>query len=112
MARLRWIAVGAAAATGVLVVAPSAYQRLRTAIGPSQQPELEPGDEAGPAAGEPPAASAAPPPAAAFATWDPPPAATAPPVSDDDTAELRLRIDETRDRIRRRVQESPADEPA
>ena len=111
MARLRWIAVGAAAATGVLVVAPSAYQRLRTAIGPSQQPELAPGDEAGTSAGEPPAASAAPP-AAAFATWDPPAASTAPPVSDDDTAELRLRIDETRDRIRRRVQESPADEPA
>jgi hypothetical protein len=101
MARLRWIAVGAAAATGVLVVAPSAYQRLRTAIGPSQQP-----------ASAEPSAAATPPPAAAFATWDPPPAATAPPVSDDDTAELRLRIDETRDRLRRRVQESPADEPA
>lgn len=109
MARLRWIVVGAAAATGVLVVAPSAYQRLRTAIGPSGQPELPAADEAAPAATEP---AAAPPPAAAFATYDPPPAATAPPVSDDDTAELRLRIDETRDRIRRRVQESPADEPA
>ena len=110
MARLRWIVVGAAAATGVLVVAPSAYQRLRTALGPSQQPELPPADDAPQATAEPPAASA--PPAAAFATYDPPPAATAPPVSDDDTAELRLRIDETRDRIRRRVQESPADEPA
>jgi hypothetical protein len=111
MARLRWIVVGAAAATGVLVVAPSAYQRLRTAIGPSQQPELPAADEAAQAAtaAEP---ASTPPPAAAFATYDPPPAATAPPVSDDDTAELRLRIDETRDRIRRRVQESPTDEPA
>jgi hypothetical protein len=110
MVRLRWFAVGAAAAAGVLVAAPSAYQRLRGALGPSSQPALPAGEAEPPAsAPEPPAATA---PAAAFASYDPQPAATAPPVPDDDTAELRLRIDETRDRIRRRVQDAPADEPA
>ena len=47
------------------------------------------------------APTAAPPPAAAFAAIDPPP----PKPPDEDTAELRLRIDETRDRIRRRAED-------
>jgi hypothetical protein len=42
-------------------------------------------------------------PAAAFATYDPP--EPEPRVADEDTAELRLRIDETRDRIRRRAKD-------
>lgn len=108
MARLRWFAVGAAAAAGALVAAPSAYQRLRAALAPASQPVLTAG-EPGPATD--PQAERPVPPAAAFATYDPPPAASAP-RPDDDTAELRLRIDETRDRIRRRVQDAPEDEPA
>ena len=85
-----------------------AYQRLRAALAPASQPVLTAG-EPGPATD--PQAERPVPPAAAFATYDPPPAASAP-RPDDDTAELRLRIDETRDRIRRRVQDAPEDEPA
>ena len=106
MGRARWFIVGVAATAGALVAAPGAYQRLRGLVAAGDPPLLEPGPAPEPAYQPPPS------PAAAFATYDPPPAATAPPVSDDDTAELRLRIDETRDRIRRRVQESPTDEPA
>jgi len=55
---------------------------------------------------EPPAAVVPTPPrpATAFASYD------AVPPADDDTQELRLRIDETRDRIRRRAQEQDAAE--
>lgn len=99
MGRMRWFMVGAAAAAGALVATPSAYQRLRALVAPVERPMLPPGEQQPPT---PPAEPAATPPAAAFATYD------APPPADDDTAELRLRIDETRDRIRRRAQDTPA----
>jgi hypothetical protein len=92
VARMRWFMAGAAAAAGALVATPSAYPRLRALVAPVERPMLPPGDEQ----------AHTPPPAAAFATYD------APPPADDDTAELRLRIDETRDRIRRRAQDAPA----
>lgn len=95
--------VGAAAAAGALVATPSAYHRLRALVATVERPMLPPGDAQ---PHTPPAEAAAPPsPAAAFATYDAPPA-------DDDTAELRLRIDETRDRIRRRAQDTPAADEA
>jgi hypothetical protein len=93
---MRWFMAGAAAAAGALVATPSAYQRLRALVAPVERPMLPPGDER----------AHTPPPAAAFATYD------APPPADDDTAELRLRIDETRDRIRRRAQDTPAADEA
>jgi hypothetical protein len=101
--RMRWFMVGAAAAAGALVATPSAYQRLRTLVVPVERPMLPAGEQQTPA---PPAEPAATAPAAAFATHD------APPPLDDDTAELRLRIDETRDRIRRRAQDTPAADEA
>ena len=97
MGRARWFIVGAAATAGALVAAPGAYQRLRGLV----------------AAGEPRCSSRGrprsrptsrrPAPAAAFATYDPPEPESS--VADEDTAELRLRIDETRDRIRRRAKD-------
>ena len=97
MGRARWFIVGAAATAGVLVAAPGAYQRLRGLVAAGDPPLLEPGPAPEPAYDPPPA------PAAAFATYDPPdPEAL---VADEDTAELRLRIDETRDRIRRRAKD-------
>jgi hypothetical protein len=102
--RMRWFMVGAAAAAGALVATPSAYHRLRALVATVERPMLPPGDEQ---THTPPAEAAAPSsPAAAFATYD------APVPADDDTAELRLRIDETRDRIRRRAQDTPAAEEA
>jgi len=93
--RARWFIVGAAATAGVLVAAPGAYQRLRGLVAAGDPPLLEPGPAPEPAYD--------PPPAAAFATYEPPdPEAF---VADEDTAELRLRIDETRDRIRRRAKD-------
>ena len=83
---------GAGVAAGALVAAPGAYQRLRTLVQPIERPALPM-----PAEQPPPAAAQPPPPAAAFATYEPPT------VDDEETAELRLRIDETRDRIRRRA---------
>ena len=95
MGRARWFIVGAAATAGGLVAAPGAYQRLRGLVAAGDPPLLEPGPASEPAYQPPPA------PAAAFATYDPP--EPEPTVADEDTAELRLRIDETRDRIRRRA---------
>ena len=94
--RARWFIVGAAATAGALAAAPGAYQRLRGLVAPGEPPLLEPAPAPEPAHQLPPA------PAAAFATYDPP--EPAPSVADEDTAQLRLRIDETRDRIRRRAQ--------
>lgn len=91
MGRARWFIVGAAATAGVLVAAPSAYQRLRGLVSADDPALLDPGPAPEPA------------PAAAFATYDPP--EPEPMVADEDTAELRLRIDETRDRIRRRAKD-------
>ncbi len=97
MGRARWFIVGAAATAGALVAAPSAYQRLRGLVAAGEPQLLEPGPGPEPAYQPPPA------PAAAFATYDPP--EPEPLVADEDTAELRLRIDETRDRIRRRAKD-------
>ena len=97
MGRARWFIVGAAATAGALVAAPGAYQRLRGLVAASEPQMLEPGPAPKPAYQPPPA------PAAAFATYDPP--EPEPSVADEDTAELRLRIDETRDRIRRRAKD-------
>lgn len=91
MGRARWFIVGAAATAGVLVAAPGAYQRLRGLVAADDPALLDPGPAPEPA------------PAAAFATYDPP--EPEPMVADEDTAELRLRIDETRDRIRRRAKD-------
>jgi hypothetical protein len=91
--RARWFIVGAAATAGALVATPGAYQRLRGLVAGGEPPLLESGPAPEPAHQPPP------PPAAAFATYDSP----EPSVADEDTAELRLRIDETRDRIRRRA---------
>jgi hypothetical protein len=79
----------------VLVAAPGAYQRLRGLVAADDPPLLEPGPTPEPAY--------APPPAAAIATYDSPEPESL--VADEDTAELRLRIDETRDRIRRRAKD-------
>jgi hypothetical protein len=85
---------GAGAAAGALVAAPGAYQRLRTLVQPIDRPALPmPAEQPPPGA----APVTSPPPATAFATYEPPA------VDDEETAELRLRIDETRDRIRRRA---------
>ena len=97
MGRARWFIVGAAATVGALVAAPSAYQRLRGLVAADEPQLLEPGPAPEPAYQPPPA------PAAAFATYDPPEPESS--VADEDTAELRLRIDETRDRIRRRAKD-------
>ena len=79
------------------MAAPGAYQRLRGLVAAGDPPLIEPGPAPQPAYQPPP------PPAAAFATYDPP--ESEPSVADEDTAELRLRIDETRDRIRRRAKD-------
>ena len=97
MGRARWFIVGVAATAGALVAAPGAYKRLRGLVAAGDPPLIEPGPAPQPAYQPPP------PPAAAFATYDPP--ESEPSVADEHTAELRLRIDETRDRIRRRAKD-------
>jgi hypothetical protein len=91
--RMRWFIAGAAATAGALVAA----GQVRRLLGSWEEPELEAWDER---AAE--SSPAEPSPATAFASYD-----TVPPA-DDDTQELRLRIDETRDRIRRRTQDPKA----
>jgi hypothetical protein len=100
VARTGWFLAGAATAAGVLVAAPNAYNRLRAAVDspgremppPADQEHTGPDDFA---------------PAAAFAGYDRPAEAG---ELDEDTAELRLRIDETRQRIRRRAEGDAAAE--
>jgi hypothetical protein len=94
--RMRWFIVGAAAAAGAFVAA----GQVRRLLGAGDDAGFEEWDE-------PPAANSTPDPApaTAFASYD-----TVPPA-DDDTQELRLRIDETRDRIRRRTQDAGVSEP-
>lgn len=85
---------GAVSAAAALVAAPHSYSRLRALVGtsgetmtpPSDQTATDPTDFA---------------PAAAFAGYDPVESDNV----DEDTAELRLRIDETRQRIRRRAED-------
>jgi hypothetical protein len=91
--RMRWFIVGAAATAGAFIAA----DRMRRRLAADDELDLEQWDE--PAA---PVVPSPPRPATAFASYD-----TVPPA-DDDTQELRLRIDETRDRIRRRTQEQDA----
>src|SRR5262245_47329068 len=105
MARLRWFIAGAAAATGALVAAPSAYNKLRGLVDhdalPAPADPLELTETV--AAAEPsngaatPTATAPPAPAAAFATYD------------RDAEELREKIENTRGRIREKAA-APADE--
>jgi hypothetical protein len=93
---MRWFIAGAATAAGALVAA----GQVRRLLGAGDDGGFEEWDE-------PPAAHSTPEPApaTAFASYD-----TVPPA-DDDTQELRLRIDETRDRIRRRNQDAGVGEP-
>jgi hypothetical protein len=99
VARIGWFLAGAATAAAALVAAPQGYSRLRGLVGASGETMHSPSDEAlGDFA-----------PAAAFAGYDAPAEAGR---SDDDTAELRLRIDETRERIRRRTEDGAATDEA
>jgi len=102
VARIGWFLAGVVTAAAALVAAPDAYDRLRALVETSSDATGEPGDEtyAGPGDF---------PPAAAFAGYDAP--ADADQV-DEDTAELRLRIDETRQRVRRRAEDGGASEDA
>ncbi|MDX6535599.1 MAG: hypothetical protein QOF68_3343 [Gaiellales bacterium] len=107
MARFRWFIAGAAAATGALVTAPGAYQRLRESLMPGLPKQLPPGEwpERGGSEAATPAA-AEPAPTAVTAERETPrePVTTATAaVEDDDSRELRLRIEETRARIQRRA---------
>ena len=105
MARLRWFIAGAAAATGALVAAPSAYEKLRGVVDRGALPEPAPipeltetvaaAEESGNGAATAAPAPAAP--AAAFATYD------------RDAEELRGKIESTRGRIRQKAA-PPADE--
>jgi hypothetical protein len=86
-----------------LVAAPRGYDRLRNLVETS-------GDSMSPASDETDAGAADVAPATAFAAYDAPAEAG---QVDEDTAELRLRIDETRQRIRRRAEDVvPADDDA
>jgi hypothetical protein len=100
VARIGWFLAGAATAAAALVAAPDSYNRLRALVdtsggamgAPSDEAHTSPDDFA---------------PATAFAGYDAPVEAGR---SDEDTAELRLRIDETRQRIRRRAEDGAAGE--
>jgi hypothetical protein len=99
VARIGWFLAGAATAAAALVAAPQGYSRLRGLVDGSGETMHSPSGEAlGDFA-----------PAAAFAGYDAPAEAGR---SDDDTAELRLRIDETRERIRRRTEDGAATDEA
>jgi hypothetical protein len=102
--RLRWFMVGAAATAGALVAAPTAYNRLRGLVETSAPPMLPPASDWQPPAPPPHAEPATTRPAAAFAGYEAPAAEP----NAEETAELRLRIDETRDRIRKRAQDGLA----
>ena len=107
MSRIRWFLAGAAVTAGALAAAPGAYQRLRSVVGPVTSPllpsgfedddfaETDDGSVFDPIADDPgPFVSGAP---------------GADPVTDD-TAELRMRIDETRARIHERAQSARDEE--
>ncbi len=99
MARIAWFLAGAASAAAALVAAPHSYYKLRGLVETSGQTMEPPSDES--ATGPNDFA-----PAAAFAGYDAPDPSSS---VDEDTAELRIRIDETRQRIRRRAEESGAE---
>ena len=95
MARIGWFLAGAATAAAALVAAPRGYGKLRGLVeAPGETMHSSSDETAGDFA-----------PAAGFAGYDAPAEAG---QSDDDTAELRLRIDETRERIRRRAGDGAA----
>jgi uncharacterized protein involved in copper resistance len=108
MARFRWFIAGAAAATGALVSAPAAYQRLRDTLSSRAPAQLPPG--AWPDSEHDSAATAAVHPEPEAAAVVPEPATGTPPAGAEDeaTRELRLRIEETRARIQKRAHEVPA----
>jgi hypothetical protein len=112
MARFRWFIAGAAAATGALVTAPGAYQRLREALTPGAPRQLPPGDWPERDNARAPAAPVAEPAQADTAGGDEAAAdaaATAAAMDEDEeTLELRMRIEETRARIQRRASEVSA----
>jgi hypothetical protein len=102
---------GAAAAAGALAVSPGAYRRLRGVVAPGgeqlPEPAAEPGEqdvaaELWPAQVPAPAAVEEEEPAASEPAADYQPAPFEVP-GDDDTQELRLRIDQTRARVRERA---------
>jgi ABC-type amino acid transport substrate-binding protein len=101
MARLRWFIAGAAAATGALVAAPSAYTRLRGLVDhdalPAPEPPLELAETVAEADNGSVKVATPPAPAAAFATYD------------RDADELREKIENTRGRIREKAA-PPVDE--
>jgi hypothetical protein len=99
VARIGWFLAGAATAAAALVAAPQGYSRLRGLVDASGETMHSPSGEA--------QSDFAP--AAAFAGYDAPAEAG---YSDEDTAELRLRIDETRERIRRRAEDGAATDEA
>ncbi len=107
MSRIRWFLAGAAVTAGALAAAPGAYQRLRSVIGPVTSPLLPAGlrDDDFEEAGDLSAFDAAADDAGPFV----PGAPSVEPVTDD-TAELRMRIDETRARIHERAQSAREDE--
>jgi gas vesicle protein len=103
VARIGWFLAGAATAAAALVAAPHSYNRLRSLVDTS-------GEAMAPAADETDTGPGDFAPASAFASYDAPAEAAR---VDEDTAELRLRIDETRQRIRRRAEDGvPADDDA
>jgi hypothetical protein len=101
VSRIRWFLAGAAVTAGALAAAPSAYERLRSVLGPVTSPLLPAGseeddfDEADDLS-------------AFDVRVDPEP--FVPDPAADDTAELRNRIDETRARIHERAQSVREDE--
>lgn len=98
MARIAWFLAGAASAAAALVAAPHSYNKLRGLVETSGQVMEPPSDDAatGPSDFAP---------AAAFAGYDAPEPSD---HVDEDTAEIRMRIDETRQRIRRRAEDGAA----
>jgi hypothetical protein len=109
VSRIRWFLAGAAVTAGALAAAPGAYQRLRSVIGPVTSPLLPSGlddEDEFEASGDLSAFDAAVDEPAPFV---PGPAAAADPVGDD-TAELRMRIDNARARIHERAQSARGDE--
>jgi hypothetical protein len=92
--RVRWFIAGAGTAAAAILATSGGRSRVRRLAGRGEHPELEAGD--------------APTAATASAQAVTPGPAYDLPLVDDDTKELRLRIDETRDRIRRRTQDVTA----
>jgi hypothetical protein len=101
--RIRWFIAGAAAGAGALVATPDVYRRLRTAVeAVAPPPELPPGAPDTPATEVPPELD--------DRARDEPELTDPGAVESEDTAELRVRIDETRARIHEKAH-APGREP-